>query len=99
MRFRQIRADTWAWSVGQTICEVRIFGTQGTLIWSNHVKTTQGPQFGAGVRQTFAQFMADGSPEGYTPPDELVASLRDAIVALETPPYKRGLFGRLFGNK
>ncbi len=97
--FRQIRADTWEWDARNTICEVRVFPIQGTLVWSNRVETGAGPQFGAGTRQTLEQFKVNGPPDEYNPPEELVDALNNAVTALENPPKKRGLLGRLFGKK
>lgn len=96
--FEQLSAVEWRWKQRNTFYGVRMFPHQGTLIWSNWVETSEGPQFGQGARQTYEQFAAHGPPEAYAPPPALVEALAAAI---STPgqPERRGWLGRLFGAR
>lgn len=96
--FRQINAHEWEWDKGRTIYSVRLFPAQGTLVWANRVETSEGPQFGAGKRQTVAQFNEYGPPDGIDVPEALVTILCEALTATQTPSQRRGFLARLFGR-
>lgn len=97
---RQVSAYEWEWDMRRVIYSVRVFPGQATLVWSNRVETSEGPQFGAGTRQTFAQFVDHGPPDDYAPPQELVAALRESIegAGAFNPSAKRGFLARLLGR-
>ena len=77
--YEQVSAQEWQWQRGATHYGVKVFAETGTLVWSNWVETSQGPQFGQGTRQSVEHFVEEGAPPGYTPPPGLDGAIRAAL--------------------
>lgn len=97
---RRKSTTVWEWSSGKKHYSARLFPNQQTIIWSGWAMMAEGPLFDEGVKQTYADFLERGAAQ-HSPPDELVAELREVIAQGNQTSdgrasKKRGFFG-LFG--
>ena len=89
MDYQRLDPDRWEWGNKSTHYEVRIFANNETLIWSVWAETSEGPQFGEGIKQTFDRFLEVKTPDDRAAPEALSTEIEGRITRLRNPKSKR----------
>ena len=75
--------NQWEWVKGRSHYNLRLFPDTQSLIWSVWAESSEGPQFGDGIKQTFERFLEVGVPDSRTVPDDLIAQVEARIAELQ----------------
>jgi hypothetical protein len=90
MNYKRVSETEWRWQADGKFYGVRLFIETGTLIWSIWIETESGaPQFQPGTTQVFESYIANGSPEGYRPAQEMTKEVLEQVQTLRNKSKKK----------
>ena len=89
--FKRISSTEWEWHDSENAVNhaVRLFADNQRLIWSGWMpgsEPSEPPVYQAGLAQTFAHFLAEGSPPSVMLPAELIEPISVEIQRLLRAP-------------
>lgn len=77
--YQQTSDTGWEWEIDGRFYGVRAFSRTQKIVWSAWRETGEGPKYQPGTSQSFVEFLHDGPPADYAPPQPLLDALHKSI--------------------